>query len=162
MKVLFFGLLTMIFFSWSCSVKQLNPPREPNYPDKDLKEIIIRGKYVPEDKERVKEYERDMRERGRIEAWESFEEKYPHLLDKGDENFIHSERMYCYNETSRKEPVFDKNLRARLYDKKGNLLSEDFLRWDGALLPEFQSVVVYIPYHHEGYKIHIVNFKGKR
>ena len=146
MKVLFYILFAMIFFSWSCSVKQLNPPREPNYPDKDLKEIIIRGKYVPEDKERVKEYERDMRERGRIEAWESFEEKYPHLLDKGDEGFTYTGEMYCYNETSEKNPVFNKNLRARLYDKKGNLLSEDFLRWDGSFLPIFLIIMKGIRY----------------
>ena len=160
MKVLVFGLLTITFVSSGCL---MNPPlrQKPIYPDKDLKEILIRGYYSPEDKGRVKELERDMRERGRIKAWESFEEKYPHLLDRGDEGFIYTGKMFCYNETREKNLVFDKNLKARLYDKKGNLLSEDFLRWDGRLIPESQSVISYIPYHHEGYKIHIVSLKGK-
>ena len=83
----------------------------------------------------------------------------------GEEGFSYSQyREYCYNETEEenKNPVFNKNLRARLYDREGNLLSEDFLRWDGRSIPKSQSVISYLPYRDEGYKIHVVRLKGKR
>ena len=90
---------------------------------------------------------------------ESLEERYPSI---GKERFFYTEDMYCYNAKSNKEPVFNKNLKARLYDKEGNLLSEDFLRWDGPLSPELQGVISYIPYHNEGHNILIVSLKEKK
>jgi len=78
-------------------------------------------------------------------------------------NFVHSRyREYCYNETDDKEPILDKNVLVRLYDKEGHLLSKDFLRWRWELNPISQNVISYLPYHDEGYKIRVVRLKGKK
>ena len=93
---------------------------------------------------------------------EALKTRYSHV---GKESFRYSRyREYCYNETEKenKNPVFNKNLRARLYDKEGNLLSEDFLRWNGRSIPESQSVISYLPYHDEGYEFRVVRLKEKK
>ena len=73
MKMLFCMLFTVIFFSSGCSVKR-SLLQKPIYPDKNLKEIIIKGYHAPEDK-KVKELEKYIRERGLMEEWESLIKK---------------------------------------------------------------------------------------
>ena len=164
MRVLFSGLFIVIFFSSGCLIK--SPRRKPIYPDKDLKEILITGRYVPEDKGKIKELKKELEE-ALISEYQS-ERKISGIIselsspDTGKERFIYSSTMYCYNEKSSKESVLDKSLKARLYDKEENLLSEDFLRWDGPFYPESQSVISYIPYHNEGHEIFIVNLKEEK
>jgi len=81
----------------------------------------------------------------------------------GRGNFVYSRyREYCYNETDDKEPILDKNVLVRLYDKEGHLLSKDFLRLGGKLNPISQNVISYLSYHDEGYKFHVVQLKGKK
>ena len=112
----------------SCNGKK----EKPVYSNKDLKEIIFRGTYYPENPGELEEIEKDYRERGLLKKGETLKEKYPDLFNKrGKELFKHSSsREYCYNKTKivDRKPVFKDNLKARLYDKEGNLLSEDFLR----------------------------------
>ena len=157
----------MIFFSSGCLEKSPQPYRKPLYPDKDLKEVIIKGYHAPEDK-KIKELEKYIRERGLMEEWESFKEKSsPRLLNRWYESFSYMVAMYCYNEKSDKEPVLDKSLKARLYDRKGNLLSENFFRHVPDISREDalhfvyvpNNYVVYIPYNNEGHKILIVSLK---
>ena len=97
----------LFLFTVSCSClgkKTEDKPIEPVFPDKELKEIIISGWYYPQNRERDPELRK--------------------------EHFGYSGKRYCYSETNEgeKKPVFNDNLRVRLYSKEGKLLSEDFLR----------------------------------
>jgi len=115
--------------------------------------------------------ERTIRISGRCEypslkVGETLEEALKNRFSNvGKEGFDYSRyREYCYNETDRedKESVLDKNVLARLYDREGRLLSEDFLRWRWEFDLESQSIISYLPYHDEGYKFRVVRLKGKR
>ena len=129
MKFVVYLLFIVTSFSCSCLEKPL-PPEKPKFPNTNLKEIVFHGTYYPENPEELEEIKRDYRERGLLKKGETLKEKYPDLLDDGDENFIYSGMRYCYNKikTEDRKPVFKDNLKARLYDKEGNLLTEDFLR----------------------------------
>ena len=120
--------LFVVFFL-SC-VSCLYTPPPIVYPDKELAEIYIYGHYTPKDPSRLENLKRKIIKEGRLKEGESFEERYSHYLDAGDESFTSSGRFYCYNKTKDKKSVPHHNLilKARLYDKKGNLLEEDFLR----------------------------------
>ena len=169
MKFVVYLLFIVTSFSCSCLEKKEEPLRKPVYSNKDLKEIIFRGTYHPENPGRAKEL------------------------------FNHSKsREYCYNKTKivDRKPVFKDNLKARLYDKEGNLLTEDFLRlWNpenydeegrysedylkkrnytppGVIprpifTPEegilsLRGVISYLPYDEEGYEIRIVRLEGRK
>ena len=130
------------------------PLPRPVFPDKELKEIFIYGRYYPGNKEKK-------------------------------ERFGYSGIHYCYNETKeyKKPPVFKDNLRARLYNREGKLLTEDYLRIYGNIeligkIPEFfskedylriygsidsysQVVSSYLPYDEEGHEIRIVKIIGE-
>ena len=160
-------ILSLLFISTllfcGCPEKR-GPLPELVLPDKDLKEIIISGWYWPEDPERVKAIEEAYRRRGLIKEWESFEEKYPEALRAGDERFSYSWWAYCYNETRDKEPVFNKKFRVRLYNREGQLLTEDFLRLEfpDSNNRKIPSIIVYLPYHEKGHKISTVKLEGKK
>ena len=156
----------------SCSCLERNPPPQPIvYPNKELKEIIIMGRYYLENKEEKKDAEKEYRERGGLKEGESFEEKYSHLKI-GEEVFLYFEREYCYNETEAKEPVFNKSLRIRLYDREGRRLVEDYLRlWCDKPQDRYRKcypgdrnpiLVAYLPYHDEGHEIRIVRSQGRK
>ena len=127
-----------IVFFLSCVAERyiLHPPPLPPivYPDKEIAEIFIYGHYAPKDPSRLERVKRSYIKRGWVDEGESFEEKYPEYLDNGDESFTFSGGNYCYNKTKKKDkksvPHHNLILKARLYDKKGNLLEEDFLRLD--------------------------------
>ena len=182
MSSVFFSIVCLL--SFGCLVKGGVPAfRKPVYPDKDLKEIKVYGRYYPEDKQALKELKQELLRNERCDKndrtircprpglrslyiGETLEEALRNRFSGlGEEGFSYSPyREYCYNETEKedKKPVFNKNLRARLYDKEGNLLSEDFLRWDGRSIPESQSVISYLPYLNEGYEFRVVRLKGKK
>ena len=131
----FYLLLSLALFS--CFSMELPP--EPEIPDKDLKEIVVYSNYYPEEEDRPANYDPSMATRP----------------------FQYSSDHYCYNKKKEKEPVYDKDLKARLYDKKsGKLLVEDFLRKEEHPDPTVISLVLYLPYKEvkEG-KIHIVRIK---
>ena len=118
----------LFIFFLSC-VSCLYTPPPIVYPDKELAEITIYGRYTPKDPKRLENLKRKIIKEGRLKEGESFEEKYSHYLDEGDERFTFSGKSYCYNKTKDKKSVPHHNLilKARLYDKKRNLLEEDFL-----------------------------------
>ena len=179
MSSVVFGILCL--FSLGCPVKGGVPAfRKPVYPDKDLKVIVVHGRYYPENKKALEELKQELLTNERCDKndrtircprpslyiGETLEEalktRYSHV---GKERFHYSRyREYCYNETEEKgtNPVFNKNLRARLYDREENLLSEDFLRQDGRSIPGSQSVISYLPYLDEGYEFRVVRLKGKK
>ena len=72
------------------------------FPDKELKEIIIRGRYYPQNRERDPELRK--------------------------EHFGYSGKRFCYSETNEgeKKPVFNDNLRVRLYSKEGQIAFRGF------------------------------------
>ena len=123
----YFLLFVVSFFS---CVSCLYIPPPIVYPDKELAEITIAGRYAPKDPKRLENLKRKIIKEGRLKEGESFEERYSHYLDEGDERFTLSGGSYCYNKKKDKKSVPHHNLilKARLYDKKGNLLEEDFLR----------------------------------
>ena len=81
------------------------------------------------------------------------DKKLEGILIKGRYDKSNSEKpfeqlkeSFCYDKITDKDAVFDKNLKARLYDKAGNLLAEDFIRSDDTdrKKPIFR---VYFTYH---------------
>ena len=176
MKTSFFLLLA---FMLSCNCEGKVPVIKPiNYPDKNLKEIIIRGSYTPKNPKEVEElkkdllskptctgYDRRKRHCGLLEG-ETLEKALRNRFPgTGEEAFGHSSyREYCYNKTDgiKKKSIFKENLRARLYDKNGKLLTEDFFRWNGHPTSKFQSVISYLPYDDKGHRIYIVSLNGKK
>ena len=79
----------------------------------------------------------------------------------GKEQFHYSEVRYCYNKTDNKEDVFNSDLKVRLYDKEGKMLSEDFLRSESDDNLS-RSVTAYLSYHDEGHEIRIVKLNGNK
>ena len=142
MKISFF---TLLIFTLSCNCTVKAPVDQINYPDNNLQEIIIYGRYEPKNPKEAEDYLKPL-------PW------------MGKERFIYSKSFYCYNKTeeNKKKPIYNKNLKIKLYDKNGTLLVEDFLRWDGRPIPESQSVTSYLPYHEQGDRIHIVRQEGKK
>ena len=78
--------------------------------------------------------------------------------------FGYSGKEYCYNRVIGKEPVFNRNLRACLYDKNGKILTEDFLRTEKCCRHRDDDpwTVTYLPYHDEGHEIRIVRLEKKK
>ena len=169
MKISFFTLLVFIL-SCNCVVK--TPPID--YPDKNLQEFIIYGKYRPT----LEEFKTELLNRpicpkndwrtkdcGLVEG-ETFEEALKNrFTGVGKEGFTYSGSYYCYNKTEeyKKPPIYKKNLKIKLYDKQGNLLSEDFLRQrEKSPIPDFQSVYAYVPYHENAGKIYITKQEDKK
>ena len=124
----FFLLIVFVPFFVSC----LYTPPPIVYPEKELAEITIAGHYTPKDPRRLERVKKEIIAGGKLKKGESFEEKYPEFSKRGDERFTVSGVSYCYNKKKAeyKKSVFHHNLilKARLYDKEGNLLEEDFLR----------------------------------
>ena len=82
MKFVVYLLFIVTSFSCSCLEKKEEPLRKPVYSNKDLKEIIFRGTYYPENPEELEEIKRDYRERGLLKKGETLKEKYPDLFNK--------------------------------------------------------------------------------
>lgn len=129
-KIIYFGLICIIL---SCSCKKLTKP-----PHKQFKEIVIRGVYNSiAEKNRPIDYSPEM----------------------AITPFHYSSSRYCYKQTTQKEVIYDKNLRFRLYDKKGKILAEDFIRLEKQISQSIQDVIAYLPYNKEASKIQIVKLK---
>ena len=130
----FFSYLLFLLIVLSCSGMSKKPSPEerpkPEFPDTELKQIIIRGSYHPENPERVKEVEKALREEGFLKEGETLKERSPSMLDWGDERYIYTNKKYCYNtvKTANRERCYKYNFRVRLYDKEGEMIAEDCLR----------------------------------
>ena len=92
---------------------------------------------------------------------EAIQDRYQ---DDIQEYFNYSEMRYCYQKSNDKKPVFNRNLRSRLYDREGILLMEDFLRLEKCCRfhDDDPWLVSYLPYHNEGYEIRIVRLEGTK
>ena len=126
----FYILFILLILSCSC-FKEEPLPKKPNFPDTNLKEVIIYGDYSSENPNYVEELKKDYIENGYLKEGETFEEKYPEFLDRGEERFQFETTNYCYNKTKeedRNRPMLNKNLRVRVYDKEGKMIYEDFVR----------------------------------
>ena len=154
------------------------------YPDKDLKEIIILIDYYPEDSKALEELKEELEKefierqnclndgdrtyercRGsRLFTGETLEEALRTRFSVvGKERFSkYSHIQYCYNKTEDKSYSINKNFKARLYSKAGEILTESFLRMKKDNEYNHYTVKVYLPYHDEGHKIVFVRLNGKR
>ena len=135
----------------------------------EFKEIRIWGLYIRESEEEVREVEDYLRTMGYIKDGESAQAIYPNSRF-GEERYNRSGQRFCDHvtdeETKSKYPVINPNLRVRLYDRAGNVLSEDFLRDEA---PENTKetayewyVIAYVPYREEGYKLRLVRLENGR
>ena len=113
---------------------------EPEIPDRQLKEIVVYGSYYPDEEEsRPANYNPSTAYRP----------------------FNYNSKYYCYNDKKEKEPVYDKSLKFRLFDKEsGKQLMEDFLRREEHPDQVIISLVLYLPYREvKKGEIHIVRIK---
>ena len=101
-----------------------------NVPDKELKQVVIKGSYYPKNPERVKEVEIRLREAGFLKDGETLKEKYPWRLKRGDEKYTFTNNYYCYNavKIEDREPCYYRDIRIRTYNKEGQVTTEDCLR----------------------------------
>lgn len=122
MRLLYF-LPCFILFS-CCSIEK---PPKPAIPDRELKEKVFYGYYYPEEENQiVKDHD---------------------LLQLAYRPYQHSIKATCYNEKTKKEPIYNKNLTVRLYDENNKMLAEDFIRiksYDHD--HNIVSVVFYLPH----------------
>ena len=157
--ILVFGFLTSIPCHSTESSKQ-----EITYPEGDIQELRIDGMYEPEDPQRLEKLKEFLKDY--LKPGETVEERYPHFMDIGDEKFGEHPRFdFCYDKTpeGKKEPVFNKNLRVRLYDNKENVIAEDYLRvsyFDKE--NNLYSTVSYIPYLKKGHFFRVVRLENEK
>ena len=134
MRTLIWFLASIFLFGITTSFPSHSMERKKEgilYPEGDIQEIRIYGNYEPHDPQRLDNFKEMLIRNHYLKPGDVFEKKYAHFLDKGDEKFSEHLRFnYCYDKTpdGRKEPVINKNLRVRLYDGKGNVVAEDYLR----------------------------------
>lgn len=157
------SLILSIVCSGSCIVPNTDPPVE--FPEKDLEWIVVYGWYLPENPKRLEETLEEFLSRSPLEEGETIEEKYSNILDIGDEQIRFSGTRYCYNEVDRrgKTMAVFPYLKARLYDREGNILEEDFLRFrPDDNNDDYYHFNIYIPYHKEGYILKTLKIEGKK
>ena len=161
MKFWYFFLIPVFF---SCSCLDRSPASKITFPDKELEEIVVRGVYYPGGQRGIEALKRSFQE-GDLELreGETIEEAIKNRYqDRLKEDFTHSGESYCYHKTINQEPISNRNLRTRFYDKHGKVLAEDFLRTDESDDELYQSVTSYLPYHNEGYEIRVVRLEGTK
>ena len=139
----------------------------------ELQEIKIRGSYYPGGPEEIENVANFYRMIGTLKEEETLADssQTAHKLEYlGKERFKINKKsiIYCYekilDEDRETAPVLDPNLRARMYDKEGNLLAEDTLRDKDPSRrdPFLRLTVVYLPYLNNGdVIIRIVRLKGE-
>ena len=143
--------------------------------DWELKEIIVWGFYTQESEEEVREVEDYLRAMGDLEEGDSVRERFSHLR-LGEERYGRSGQKFCRyatdEETKRKDPVINPDLRVRLYDREGHILSEDILT-DQAPQNTKRSfpqnteetayhwqVIAYVPYNEKGHSLRLVRLEN--
>ena len=126
-------LLLVIVLSCSGMTKKptLKERSKPEFPDTELKQVIVRSIYYPANPERVIKKEKILRRRGDLKEGETLKEKYPEELNREKEKYIYTNTLYCYNEVKiedRPNCYYNDNLKIRFYDKEGKVIAEDCLR----------------------------------
>ena len=181
MRVFLFLLLIVAVLSCYCIEPASRPPPPPQkFPDKELEQMILVGRYFFEDSKEEK-----ARKRAGLADCPPVEEEilgtyrdpcYHKRFEFKirEEGFGFSRKEYCYKKANEeeKEPVFDKNLKIRLYDKGGRRLAEDYLRlWCDKPNDKYRRcypgdrdplLIAYLPYYEEGHEIRVVKIKGRK
>ena len=120
----FIYCLFFLFLS-SCGLQNLpsllSTPLPSSPPHKEIKEIIYVGIYDKDKEDSI------------------YEKNYSPDESSNIISFLNYN--YCYQEKPKKL-IIDKSIRFRLYDSKGNMLSEDFLRRYSA----GNYIISYVPY----------------
>ena len=141
---------------------------------KELREIRVSGTYYSGDPKEIKSIEEYYRERGTLKEGETLADirQLAHKLEYlGKERFYTGSKgsfIYCYGKITDKHResavVFNLDLRARMYDREGNLLAEDILRDRNPGRHPFATfAVAYLPYLNNGDVIlRFVRLKGDK
>ena len=132
MRFFTYLLLVVVNFSFVAVIQQALAGNKPDFPDTELKQIIMRGAYYPADPKGVKEMEKEYLEKGILKAGETLQEEHPREFKRMTGRYDVTIIKYCYTEVKIKnrEPCYKDNLRMRLYDNKGHIIAEDCLRLD--------------------------------
>ncbi len=133
-------------------------------PQGELKEIIVWGFYTRESEQEVQDAHDDLK--WYLKEGQSVVEKFPHL-NLGEEKYNRSGQRFCDHvtdeETKKKYPIINPNLRVRLYDREGDVLSEDFARDEFPKNTDEMSyrwhVIAHVPYHEEGHSLRLVRLE---
>ena len=173
MKYLFYFLFLFSSFISCESIlyKQLkhDPPSKP--PNEPIKEIRFNAHYWPKNTEEEKraikiDYDHCLLRRQKEEN----PHKHCEYLKAREEDSVHFEsKAYCYDIKQDKESPFKKNLKARLYDKEGNILVEDYLRCDRNLdgtetcdKETTPHLNFYLPYSKQAYEMKVIKTEGAK
>ena len=89
-------------------------------------------------------------------------------MQLGEEKYDHSGQRFCDHitdeETKREYPTINPDLRVRLYDREGNVLSEDVPRDEFPKNTEEKAyewqVIAHVPYHEEGDSLRFVRLEN--
>ena len=155
------------------SFSYLDKTKEYSNPTKELREIKVYGIYFSGDPKEIEDTEEYYRKRGTLKEGETLADSWQtaHKLEYlGKERFhISSTPMiYCYGKITDKHResavVFNPDLRARMYDRKGKLLAEDVLRDSHPGRDRFAKLTVtYLPYLENGdVAIRFVRLEGDK
>ena len=162
--VMNFWYLFLILTVFSCScLESRSPSAELVFPNKELEEIIVRGGYSPGGDKAREWLKRKLIDEELLKTGESVEEAIrDRYQDEIEEYFNYSQMKSCYYKKNDKEPIFNHDLKTRLYNKEGIMLTEDFLRLEKCcrFRDDDPWVVSYLPYHDEGHEIRIVKLEG--
>ena len=144
------------------SMGELTPPELRDAPLKEIRFFMMyKPKYTEEKKKEAmvnREYcfiNDPDRNRQRVCKY------LKHIFEKDYIDF--QIKAYCYDIKPHKESIFRKNLKARLYDKEGNVLAEDYLRCDRNLdgletchKRTYPYLNFYLPYSKKAYKVQVI------
>ncbi|MCY4512755.1 MAG: hypothetical protein OXB86_03605, partial [Bdellovibrionales bacterium] len=129
--VMKFWYLFLISAGLSCScLESRSPSSELTFPDTELKEIIIAGRYSSGGQKSVEALKKWLVKEGKLKERESITKALKdEYKDYIKEYFNYSEMRYCYHTANNKESDLNHDLKARLYDKVGKMLTEDNFRF---------------------------------
>ena len=140
---------------------------------KELLDIKVYGTYYSGDPKEIEDNEKYWRKEGVLKEGETLADSWQtaHFLEfLGKERFKTRLRplIYCYgkimDEDRESAVVFNPDLRARMYDREGNLLAEDVLRDRlPGRHPFAKFTVAYLPYLKDGdVAIRFVQLEGDK
>ena len=154
---------------FSCIGVFYNKTRQPSSipSNKSVQEIRFVGWYRPEpiaeeQKNLMLHYKECIKEAGKFE--ENPDIHCDRMVFRKKPRLRFEAEQYCY-ESEHKTPVFNKNLKARLYDKEENVLAEDYLRCLSSDLCHTKSspmLIFYLPYFEKADKVQVIKIQGAK
>ena len=140
-------------------------PTPPELMNKPIKEIQFYTSYRPKPTEKEKKRVIESYQNCVNTTYKNNPEFCKHF-SLNEHRLRFEGKSYCYEIKKDKESLFKKNLKARLYDKEGNILAEDYLRCDRNLdgtetcdKQSTPSLNFYLPYSKKAYKIQVVEIE---